>query len=138
VASGAEIGLDMFAQEVQDQEGAHDRKRYVGLTIVDVQMATRDAEWIVPRSNIQVDSDHTDPARVRQVYMELKALYGPSSLILFKLNLEFKSGASAKLQLITSELMETSLVCFQPWEFFVCFWNPAPIGLPGQICSKAA
>jgi hypothetical protein len=59
------------------------------------------ASWndqrIVPGSSVQVDSDHLDPARWRQINMESEPPDEPATLLLSDLNVELELSVAAEL-----------------------------------------
>ncbi|MEX2299622.1 MAG: hypothetical protein WD733_01725 [Bryobacterales bacterium] len=61
--------------------------------------------------------------------MELKLLYGPGGLVLLKSYLELKPCPGTKLKLVTGELIEAIVDCFESRYPFVHAVDPAPVHL---------
>jgi hypothetical protein len=94
----------MFAEEMQHQSGAHNRKRYVGLAIANVEMAPGDLQRVVPGYRVQVDANPVD-ASPRKEQVKLKLPNQPATLIKFQLDLETEPRIGLKLDILAYQFL---------------------------------
>jgi hypothetical protein len=106
--SGPKVGLDVLADQMQNQPRVHDGEGHVGMAIADMQVTSWNGQRIVPRIGFQVDSDHSDVTVVWQVHVESELPQQPAPLVLFQLNSELKSGTRGKLQILAYQFTDTS------------------------------
>jgi hypothetical protein len=108
----------------------------VCLAVSDVQVAARNFQGIVPSFGIQVNADHLDIARRRQVQMESEPLHERAALAVFELNVEEQPATVDEFHLWARQFVEASLDRRGLWDSVVRPLHPSVVKLAGEILSK--
>src|SRR5580700_7855936 len=105
------MGLDMLADEVDKKAWVHDRKRYVRIAVVDVQVTTRHLNGVMANLAIQMNPDHLNGA-VDKMKRKSEPSYQPPRLLSFHFKIKGKLGFGNKFYAFTKQLLQVSV--FRP------------------------
>jgi|ERR1035437_9585510 hypothetical protein len=130
-----DVQLDMLADEMQHQPGAHNREGYVRPAVANMEMAPRDIQGVVSDFLVQMDPNHTN-ASSREVQVIPEPFDQPAGLHLFHLDIEFQAGIRPKLDFFTHQFLEPAFVGFKPGTVFVRALQVAAVCLFRQIMPK--
>src|ERR1035441_493415 len=90
----------------------------------------------MPSFRIEVNADHLNLARRRQVQVESESLYERAALAVFALNVEEQPATVDEFHLWARQFVEASLDRRKLWDSVVRPLHPSVVKLAGEILSK--